>query len=124
MISICKPDPLVGEELVRVVLEKFGTELVFEGHRLQIGGQFLLKHNGTILADFQPESQQGDLAQLWRLIGSKVIEISWGQMVMVQFDRGLSIEILPTPGRFRGTITSLKTVKSLDGKIGIASEDF
>jgi hypothetical protein len=95
-------DPLIGEELIRIVLERYEIELRFSRETIQIGAIFLLKGSDGVVATVDPTHREGNLSPLWRLVGKKVERASLGETISLAFDDGSTLEIPPSPGRPRG----------------------
>lgn len=102
-IPISCPD-LLGKELIRIGLETYSVEFNFEDWTIEIGAEFCLKKSGRTLTVFHPEDQQGEVAALWPLIGSKIKNIDWSDPIEILFSNNISIEIPPDPNHNRGTV--------------------
>jgi hypothetical protein len=102
MISCENPDPLIGEELIRIGLERHGVELRFEKTVLQIWNSFGLRAKDQTVVHIDPSNQDGNLSHLWRLIGRKVESVSIDEAIALAFDGGSRLEIPPNPGHARG----------------------
>lgn len=107
-MSIDKTDPLVGYELIRISVETFGIHLEFPDTQIQIGSDFVVRNGEQVLERLFPSQRTGNIGVLWNTIGTTVVELVWAEStsdpMVVSFSDGITIEVLPFPGRPRGTI--------------------
>lgn len=103
MAKIESSEPLLGDELVRIVLETYGVELRFQRTNFQIWTRFLLRADGVV-ATLDPEVRAGDLSPLWNLIGKTISDVQWKDAICLTFDGGTMLEIPSTPGHPRGAL--------------------
>jgi hypothetical protein len=96
-------DPIIGEELVQIILDPYTVTLRFSCCTLVIKSLFLLKRNKKIEEEFAPDHKGGDLSKLWALLGSKIAGVIWNELIRINLDNDCSIEIPATPGHPRGT---------------------
>ena len=102
----CEPDPLVGEEIIRVSLESSGIYIHLDKSRIQIYSKFILRRPGHGDSEVSPIGKTGDMGALWSSLGARVVSVLWGPCLSIYTNFGNEIVVLPNPSGCRGEIWS------------------
>jgi hypothetical protein len=97
-------EPLVGDTLISIILGPWQIDFDFANTLLQVSGSFLFRRKDGSASDFSPALKQGDVSQLWSLIEQDISAVRWQDEIVIIFQTGDEIVILP--GFPRGTISS------------------
>lgn len=106
---------LIGEEVIRVLLENFDLGVVFNNWHLELFTTFTLRRAEGAIVVHDPSVKSGDLSILWGLVGRVVKESRFENGLFLMFDNDVQLEIIQRPDRNAGRL------QSLDWRIG---EDF
>ena len=102
----CEPDPLVGEEIIRVSMESWGVFIDTDGSQIQIGSEFLVRRIGCDDCWISPQSKAGEVSALWPSLGNRIASVAWGHDLVLTLDDGTEIVVPPSSFGYRGIILS------------------
>ena len=102
----CEPDPLVGEEIVRVSMESSGVFIDTDGSQIQIGSEFFVRRIDRDDCWISPKSKAGEVSALWPSLGSRVASVAWGHDLILTLNDGVEIVVPPSSSGYRGTVLS------------------
>ena len=102
----CEPDPLVGEEIMRVSMESWGVFIHTDGSQVQIGSEFFVRRIGRDDCWISPQGKVGEVSALWPSLGSRIAAVAWGRDLVLTLDDGTEIVVPPSPSGYRGAILS------------------
>lgn len=101
-----KQDPLVGERIIRIMLETFAVHIQLDMSQVQIGSVFYVRSAGSDNQVITPEARTGHVSALWPSIGSRIASVAWGDDFILRTGSGIEIVVPPSPSGHRGTILS------------------
>jgi len=103
----CEPDPLIGEEIIRISLESSTVDIHLEKSQVQIGSSFLVRRVGHDNCRISPQSKAGEVSALWPSLGSRIVSVVWGRDLVLTLDDGNGIVVPPSSYGYRGLTTPL-----------------
>ena len=102
-------EPLVGDELLWIIVGTWSIGFDFIKDRLDVGSSFVLRTPCSADVAFAPSKREGEVVRLWPLIGQVVTKVVWDDMpdgdgsIELHFGATAVIRILPSD-RPRGTL--------------------
>ena len=97
---------LIGEEVIRVLLETFDLGIVFSNWHLELFTTFTLHRTAGGSVVYDPSVKSGDLNILWDLVGRSVQESRFENGLFLTFDNAARLELMQRPDRDAGRLQS------------------
>lgn len=101
-----EPDPLVGNEIMRISLESLGVHIDLNKSQVQIKSDFFVRRPSHAECKILQISRSADMSALWSSVGSRIASVTWGHDLIIETDNGVQIVVPPSPFGSRGTILS------------------
>lgn len=106
MVSNSEND-LIGEELIRVLLETFHVELIFNNYGVQLFNVFNIQDVNKFVTIIDGKNKVGDISKLWNLIGFSLVGVKVEEKFSLIFNNGSILSIDRIPDKNVGTIQTL-----------------
>lgn len=98
---------VVGEELIRITLERSYVGLIFQQHGIQLFSIFRVKTPDDKDVEIDASTKNGDIDVLWKLVGSTVKELRSVGGLYLEFNDGTIVSCISGKNRVSGTIQTL-----------------